>query len=74
MQERRNSIANALEWRLSCINPSNMFFLFQLLIRQSYYAATSYMDAQVGQLLAALDDQGLTQETLVMLVGDHGKG
>jgi arylsulfatase A-like enzyme len=37
-----------------------------------YYAAVSYMDAQVGRVLAALEDQGLAGNTVVILWGDHG--
>ncbi len=37
-----------------------------------YYAATSYMDAQLGKVLAALDETGLAKNTLVVLWGDHG--
>ncbi len=37
-----------------------------------YYAATSYMDAQVGRLLAAIDAQGLADNTIIVLWGDHG--
>lgn len=37
-----------------------------------YYAATSYMDAQVGRLLNALDEAGLAQNTIIVLWGDHG--
>ncbi|XP_057707158.1 iduronate 2-sulfatase isoform X2 [Corythoichthys intestinalis] len=45
---------------------------FQLRIRQHYYAAVSYMDAQVGRLLSALDALGLAQSTLVVFTSDHG--
>lgn len=37
-----------------------------------YLAATSYIDAQVGRLMAALDATGLAKNTLVLLWGDHG--
>lgn len=37
-----------------------------------YYAATSYIDAQVGMLLDTLDEQGLADNTIIVLWGDHG--
>ena len=37
-----------------------------------YFACVSYMDAQVGKLLAKLDDLGVTENTIVVLFGDHG--
>lgn len=37
-----------------------------------YYAATSYMDAQVGRVLAELDRLKLAGDTIVVLWGDHG--
>ncbi|KAM4660137.1 iduronate 2-sulfatase isoform 3-T3 [Amazona ochrocephala] len=45
---------------------------FQRRIRQSYYAAVSYLDTQVGQLLNALDDVGLSNSTIVVFTADHG--
>ncbi|GFN83997.1 hypothetical protein PoB_001050300 [Plakobranchus ocellatus] len=45
---------------------------FQLLLRQSYYAATTYMDAQVGRVLAALEENGFANNTIISFVGDHG--
>ncbi|NXC15173.1 IDS sulfatase, partial [Corythaeola cristata] len=45
---------------------------FQRQIRQSYYAAVSYLDMQVGLLLSALDDVGLSNSTIVVFTADHG--
>ncbi|KAF3837969.1 hypothetical protein F7725_009737 [Dissostichus mawsoni] len=45
---------------------------FQLRIRQHYYAAVSYMDAQVGRLLSALDELRLSDSTVVVFTSDHG--
>jgi iduronate 2-sulfatase len=38
----------------------------------AYYAAVSYVDAQIGRVLAELDRLGLRQNTVVVLWGDHG--
>lgn len=37
-----------------------------------YYASVSYADALVGELLSAVDSLGLTDNTIIALVGDHG--
>lgn len=37
-----------------------------------YYAATSYLDAQVGRVVDALEKEGLADKTIVILWGDHG--
>ena len=39
---------------------------------RSYLACTSFVDAQVGRLLTALDETGLAENTIVVLWGDHG--
>jgi uncharacterized sulfatase len=39
---------------------------------QAYYASVTFMDAQVGQVLEALDRLGLSENTIVVLFGDHG--
>ena len=40
--------------------------------RRGYYAAVSYTDYNVGKVLAELKALGLEQNTVVMLIGDHG--
>ncbi len=37
-----------------------------------YYACISYVDAQIGKVLNALEEYGLAQNTIVVLWGDHG--
>ncbi len=40
--------------------------------RRAYYGAVSYVDDQVGVLLAALADAGFADNTVVLLLADHG--
>jgi iduronate 2-sulfatase len=54
---------------LSSILPDD----YARLVIQSYYAAVSYIDDLVGQMLLELKAAGLSNNTIILLVGDHGK-
>jgi iduronate 2-sulfatase len=41
-------------------------------MRHGYLANISYLDAQVGKVLAALDQHGLADRTIIVFCGDHG--
>lgn len=41
--------------------------------RHGYYAAISYLDERVGEVLAALRDAGLGDDTIVAFTADHGE-
>ncbi len=39
---------------------------------QAYYASISFMDAQVGRVVGALDRLGLAENTIIVFTSDHG--
>lgn len=41
-------------------------------LRHAYFACISYVDAQVGKLLDELEKLGLSENTVVVVWGDHG--
>jgi len=41
--------------------------------RHAYFAAISYVDDRIGQVLGALRESGLEDETIVVLCADHGE-
>lgn len=59
---------NLPEPRLKWVKENNQW---RNLVR-SYLACTSFVDAQIGRLLDALDEAGLAEDTLIVLWGDHG--
>jgi arylsulfatase A-like enzyme len=46
--------------------------LNQQRVRHAYYACVSYIDAQIGRVLETLEAADLSNDTIVVLVGDHG--
>ncbi|HEY7161592.1 MAG TPA: sulfatase, partial [Acidobacteriota bacterium] len=41
-------------------------------MKRAYYASTSFMDAQVGRVMEALEKNNLQHNTIVVFFGDHG--
>lgn len=41
-------------------------------MKRAYWASTSFVDAQVGRILEALEKNGLKDNTIVVFWGDHG--
>lgn len=41
-------------------------------LARSYLACTSFVDAQIGRIMTALEEAGLVDSTIVVLWGDHG--
>lgn len=37
-----------------------------------YYACVSYVDAQIGKMIRALDEAGIRDNTIIIVWGDHG--
>lgn len=41
-------------------------------LRHGYYACVSYVDAQIGKIINALEEKGELENTIIILWGDHG--
>ena len=41
-------------------------------ILSAYYASVTFMDAQVGRVLDALEEEGLRENTIIVFTSDHG--
>lgn len=40
--------------------------------RRGYFANTSYVDAEIGKILAVLEASGMARETVIVFTSDHG--
>ncbi|WP_276167316.1 sulfatase [Zobellia alginiliquefaciens] len=43
-----------------------------LKLKHAYLACVSYVDAQIGRMISALDDAGIRDNTIIILWSDHG--
>lgn len=59
---------NLPEPRIKWVQENNQW---RNLVR-SYLASTSFVDAQIGRMLTALEDAGISDNTIVVVWGDHG--
>lgn len=41
--------------------------------RHAYYAAISYLDDKIGELMRTLEECGLAEDTIILLTSDHGE-
>ncbi len=41
--------------------------------KRAYYGSISYIDDRIGELLTALDDTGLSDNTVIVFTSDHGE-
>jgi len=41
-------------------------------LKHAYLACVSYIDAQLGRMISALEDAGVRENTIIVLWGDHG--
>ncbi|MEM9527731.1 MAG: sulfatase, partial [Bacteroidota bacterium] len=42
------------------------------MLKHAYLAAVSYVDAQIGKMISALEDAGLRDNTIIIVWSDHG--
>ena len=71
--QSRNDVAAVMNQN-NITMPFGLFPMpFTLMIRQHYFAAVSYIDAQAGRLLAFVNSTAsIADNTIIVLFGDHG--
>lgn len=45
---------------------------WQSIVRRAYYACISYVDSLIGDVLDALETNGVADDTVISFIGDHG--
>ncbi len=62
---------NQYKWEQE--HPDSLFSEdYARLLRQAYFACTSFIDAQIGLILDQLEASGLAEDTYVVYISDHG--
>ncbi|OHD73928.1 MAG: hypothetical protein A2177_06490 [Spirochaetes bacterium RBG_13_68_11] len=65
--------AFAAEREHSYLGPMASFSVDDVaLMRRGYFAMVAHIDLEVGRVLAALEEEGLAESTLVVFTSDHG--
>ncbi len=70
--ELRSYKDDAIEYTIDDENLLSLDKKIQKKLIHGYYAATSFVDAQVGKVLNKLKEKGLDKNTIVIIWGDHG--
>jgi len=52
-------------YKLTEANPSK---------RKLYYKSVEYMDRQIGKLIGFLNEEGILDQSVILIAGDHGEG
>lgn len=69
---RENVPLAAFDTRYRVFDPDHFNEQRQRECAQAYYASISFMDAQVGRVVTALEAQGLADNTIIVFTSDHG--
>ena len=62
------------EWKSGLKYGKEAKLLTKAARQRDYRAAVTCMDASIGRILKALDDNGLQEDTLVVFMSDNGGG
>ncbi|WP_152287376.1 sulfatase [Flavicella marina] len=67
-------LSESMEVRVAADMPKTAPFseALQKKLRHGYYACTSYIDAQIGNMIQALKESGAYENTIIVLWSDHG--